>query len=49
MLPIATPPNAIAMSGILKTKDMIKYGIILNILAIILTTIIATYYWKIFI
>ncbi len=48
MLPIATPPNAIAMSsGVLKTKDMIKYGFILNIIGITLTTIISTIYWRI--
>ena len=32
MLPIATPPNAIAMSsGVVSTNTMVRYGIILNI------------------
>lgn len=47
MLPIATPPNAIAMSSnVLKIKDMAGFGFIFNIIAIILTTLIAVVYWK---
>ncbi len=47
MLPIATPPNAIAMSsGAIKIKDMAKYGFIFNILGIISITIIALVYWQ---
>ncbi len=39
MLPVATPPNAIVFgSGEIKMKDMIKFGIILNIIGIILIT-----------
>jgi sodium-dependent dicarboxylate transporter 2/3/5 len=50
MLPIATPPNAIAMgSGAVKVKDMAKYGIVFNILGIIFITIIALVYWQYFI
>ena len=46
MLPIATPPNAIAMSSkVLTIKDMASYGILFNILAIILTTTIALLLW----
>jgi len=46
MLPIATPPNAIAMSSkVLTIKDMAKFGIMFNILAIILTTITALVIW----
>jgi sodium-dependent dicarboxylate transporter 2/3/5 len=46
MLPIATPPNAIAMSSkVLTIKDMAKFGIIFNIIAIVLTTTIATILW----
>jgi len=46
MLPIATPPNAIAMSsGVLKVKDMAKYGLFFNLIAISLTSIIAYIYW----
>jgi len=47
MLPIATPPNAIAMSSrVLSIKDMASYGIIFNILAILLTTTIAMALWS---
>ncbi len=46
MLPIATPPNAIAMSSkVLTIKDMAGYGIIFNIIAICLTTAIAFLLW----
>ncbi len=49
MLPIATAPNAIAMStGHVKTTQMIKRGIFLNIAGIIITFTIALTYWKIF-
>jgi sodium-dependent dicarboxylate transporter 2/3/5 len=45
MMPIATPPNAIVFaSGHLKIMDMIKTGIIINIIAIILITCF-TYFW----
>jgi len=46
MLPIATPPNAIAMSSkVLTIKDMASYGIVFNIIAILLTTAIAFVMW----
>ena len=46
MLPIATPPNAIAMSSkVLSIKDMASYGIMFNIIAILLTTTIAMLLW----
>ena len=46
MLPIATPPNAIAMSSkVLAIKDMAKYGILFNILGILATTTIAFIWW----
>lgn len=46
MLPIATPPNAIAMSSkVVTIKQMAKYGIIFNIIAIILTSVIAYILW----
>ncbi len=39
MLPVATPPNALIFgSGYIKMKDMIKAGILLNIISIILIT-----------
>ncbi|XPV53658.1 MAG: SLC13 family permease [Halarcobacter ebronensis] len=47
MLPIATPPNAIAMSsGAVKVKDMAKYGFVFNLLGILSITIIALVYWQ---
>ena len=47
MLPIATPPNAIAMSsGAVKVKDMAKFGLVFNILGIIAITTIAFVYWQ---
>lgn len=47
MLPIATPPNAIAMSsGVVKVKDMAKFGFVFNILGIIMITIVALVYWQ---
>ncbi len=47
MLPIATPPNAIAMSsGAVKVKDMAKYGLLFNILGILSITFIALIYWQ---
>lgn len=46
MLPIATPPNAIAMSSkIVTIKDMASYGILFNIIAICMTTIVAMLIW----
>ena len=37
MLPMATPPNAIVFaSGYVKVKQMVKAGIILNLLAVVL-------------
>jgi sodium-dependent dicarboxylate transporter 2/3/5 len=47
MLPIATPPNAIAMSsGALKVSDMAKFGIILNIVGVISVTLVAYFVWS---
>lgn len=47
MLPIATAPNAIAMSsGFIRVQDMIKSGLFLNFCAIILTSLIALTYWR---
>ena len=46
MLPIATPPNAIAMSSkIVTIKDMASYGILFNIIAICMTTMVAMIIW----
>jgi sodium-dependent dicarboxylate transporter 2/3/5 len=47
MLPIATPPNAIAMStGIIKVSFMAKIGFILNIIAIVILSSTAYFWWK---
>ena len=46
MLPIATPPNAIAMSsGVVSIKAMAAYGIVFNIVGIILIVTIANTFW----
>lgn len=50
MLPIATPPNAIAMSsGVIHVGTMAKYGFMFNIIGIFLIVIIASFFWSIFI
>lgn len=47
MLPIATPPNAIAMtSGVLNVKTMAKYGIVFNFVGIVLVSSMALFYWQ---
>jgi sodium-dependent dicarboxylate transporter 2/3/5 len=47
MLPIATAPNAIAMSsGAVHVKDMIRYGVVLNFLGIAFIVLIAEFFWK---
>ncbi len=46
MLPIATAPNAIAMSsGVISIKTMATYGLIFNIIGIILIVTIANIFW----
>ncbi len=46
MLPIATPPNAIAMSsGVISIKTMATYGFIFNIVGIILIVTVAKFFW----
>lgn len=46
MLPIATPPNAIAMSsGVVSIKTMATYGIVFNILGILLIVSVAQLFW----
>ncbi len=47
MLPIATPPNAIAMSsGAVSVAQMARYGMILNLVGIFLIILIAQLFWK---
>ena len=46
MLPIATPPNAIAMSsGVVSIKTMAMYGLVFNIVGIILIVTVANTFW----
>jgi len=46
MLPIATPPNAIAMSsGVVSIKTMATYGIMFNIIGILLIVTVAKSFW----
>ncbi len=48
MLPISTPPNAIAMStGTIQTSNMAKAGISIGIFGIILVVLYALFYWPI--
>jgi solute carrier family 13 (sodium-dependent dicarboxylate transporter), member 2/3/5 len=50
MLPISTPPNAIAMStGFLKTSDMVKVGVIVGIAGLVVGLLVATFLWPILI
>jgi solute carrier family 13 (sodium-dependent dicarboxylate transporter), member 2/3/5 len=47
MLPIATPPNAIAMSsGVITIKRMATYGFVFNILGILFIVTIANFFWR---
>jgi sodium-dependent dicarboxylate transporter 2/3/5 len=47
MLPIATPPNAIAMSsGVIPIRTMALYGLFFNLIGIMLIVLIALVYWK---
>lgn len=46
VLPISTPPNAIAVStGIIKTKDMIVSGFIIGVIGLLLVFVLAAIYW----
>jgi len=46
MLPISTPPNAIAIStGVLQTKHMAKAGIAIGVVGILIVTLYALFYW----
>ena len=47
MLPIATPPNAIAVaSGVVRPLAMMRFGLLLNLLGIALITAFALGYWR---
>lgn len=46
MLPISTPPNAIAMStGTLKTKHMTRSGFAIGLFGLLMVTLYALFYW----
>lgn len=46
VLPISTPPNAIAVStGVVKTKDMIVAGSIIGVVAMLLIIFMTRFYW----
>lgn len=51
MLPVATPPNAVVFgSGYLKIRDMVRSGVMMNIISIILITVftyfLLPYLWE---
>jgi sodium-dependent dicarboxylate transporter 2/3/5 len=49
MLPIATPPNAIAMSSkVVNIKTMAKYGLLFNFFGIGLTVLMSQVWWSLF-
>ncbi len=49
MLPIATAPNAIAMSsGVVQVKDMIRFGFLLNLLGIGVIVLASLFFWPFF-
>ena len=46
VLPISTPPNAIAMStGTVDTKDMAKAGLLIGIVGLLLLLALSRFYW----
>jgi len=46
MLPVATPPNAIVFgSGHIKQKEMMRIGMVLNLVCIIVLTLFAWIFW----
>ncbi|MCC5942717.1 MAG: DASS family sodium-coupled anion symporter [Balneolaceae bacterium] len=46
VLPISTPPNAIAVStGMVQTKDMISSGLIIGLIGLVLILVLSVVYW----
>ncbi len=49
MLPVATPPNAVIFgSGYLRIPDMVKAGLVMNILSIIIITFLIYFFLSVF-
>lgn len=47
VLPISTPPNAIAMAtGVVKTSDMAKSGILVGLIGIVLMLLFSVLFWN---
>ncbi|MFN3555983.1 MAG: SLC13 family permease [Bacteroidales bacterium] len=50
LLPISTPPNAIAMStGFIKTPDMVKVGIVIGLVGIVAVLLLSQVFWPLII
>jgi sodium-dependent dicarboxylate transporter 2/3/5 len=50
VLPISTPPNAIAVStGMLETKHMIPAGLIVGVTGLIVILLLSVFYWPLII
>lgn len=48
LLPISTPPNAIAMAtGMVKTGEMVKSGAVIGVVGILIMLVMAVIYWPI--
>lgn len=44
MLPVATPPNAVVFSsGLVAIPDMVKAGLVLNVIAVVVLSLIALF------
>jgi sodium-dependent dicarboxylate transporter 2/3/5 len=45
MLPVATPPNAIVFgSGYVRIKDMVRIGLVMNLIGLVLTTLLVYFH-----
>lgn len=46
MLPVATPPNAIVFgTGLIQQREMMRVGMLLNILCVVLVSLAAYFFW----
>ena len=49
MLPVATPPNAVVFgSGYLKMTDMVKTGLVMNVISIVIVSLYVYFMLPIF-